>query len=229
MEENGYNFTADEKLVLTSDMIVAGSDTVAVSLHWNFAIMCNHPEVQIKVAAEIDQFIKLHGRVPEFTERREVPYCLSVLKECMRYRPSTAFGVPHAACEDVEVDGYVIPKGAVVIVNMDSIHKQPTHYADPYAFHPDRYLKNLNTMQSSANGKFEDRDQINFGFGRRICPGIYLAETEMFCAFIQVFARTFIEPVKGAMPNIEKVRNAGITLCPFPYKVKFDKRESCLL
>lgn len=51
----------------------------------------------------------------------------------------------------------------------------------------------------------------------------------MFCAFIQVFARSFIEPVNGVMPNIEKARNAGLTLNPYRYKVKFVKRESCLL
>lgn len=62
--------------------------------------MCHHPEVQKKVAAEIDQFIKVNGRVPEFTEREEVPYCISVMKECMRYRPTSAFGVPHAVQED---------------------------------------------------------------------------------------------------------------------------------
>lgn len=62
--------------------------------------MCHHPEVQKKVAAEIDQFIKANGRVPQFTERTQVPYCISVMKECMRFRPTSAFGVPHAVRED---------------------------------------------------------------------------------------------------------------------------------
>lgn len=51
----------------------------------------------------------------------------------------------------------------------------------------------------------------------------------MFCALVQVFARTFIKPVNGVMPNIEKIRDARLTLNPDPYKVKFVKRESCLL
>lgn len=51
----------------------------------------------------------------------------------------------------------------------------------------------------------------------------------MFSAFIQVFARTFIEPVDGVMPDIENARNAGFTLRPHKYKVKFVKRDTCLL
>lgn len=57
--------------------------------------MCNYPEAQKKVAEEIDQFVKLNGHVPEFTKRLEVPYCISVIKECMRFKPTTPFGVPH--------------------------------------------------------------------------------------------------------------------------------------
>lgn len=80
--------------------MIGGTDTVSVTLHWTIAIMCNHPEVQEKVADEIDQFIKANGRVPEFTEREQVPYCISVMKECMRYKPATPFGLPHAVRED---------------------------------------------------------------------------------------------------------------------------------
>lgn len=81
-------------------MMIGGTDTFSVTFHWTIAIMCNHPEVQKKVADEIDQFIKANGRVPEFTEREQVPYCISVMKECMRYKPPTPFGLPHAVRED---------------------------------------------------------------------------------------------------------------------------------
>lgn len=66
----------------------------------------------------------------------------------------------------VEVDGYIIPKGASIVANMGSLHKQPQYYPDPEVFHPERFMNNLKTMQSAANGRFEERDQYNFGFGR---------------------------------------------------------------
>lgn len=66
----------------------------------------------------------------------------------------------------VEVDGYIIPKGALIIANMGSLHRRPELYPNPHVFNPERFMDNLKTMQSAANGRFEERDQFNFGFGR---------------------------------------------------------------
>ncbi|KAL0582115.1 hypothetical protein ABG067_008192, partial [Albugo candida] len=117
LEENGFFFSEEEKLVLAADLIVAGTDTISITLLWNFAIMCNYPEVQKKVSAEIDEFVKLNGRLPEFSERTE------------------------------------------------SMHTQPELYPNPHEFIPERFMSNLKTMQSAANGRFEERDHFNFGFG----------------------------------------------------------------
>jgi cytochrome P450 len=65
-----------------------------------FAILCHHPKVQKQVSTEIDKFTRVHGRVPHFKERLELPFCISVIKECMRLRPTTPFGLPHAVEED---------------------------------------------------------------------------------------------------------------------------------
>jgi cytochrome P450 len=81
-------------------LISGGTDTTSVTLAWNIAIMCHNPEVQKNASAEIDEFIKLNGRLPLFSERTEVPYCVSVIKECMRYRPTTPFGLPHTVHKD---------------------------------------------------------------------------------------------------------------------------------
>lgn len=62
--------------------------------------MCHHPEVQKAVSAEIDEFIRLNGRAPVFTERTQLPYCVSVIKESMRFRPTTPFGLPHTTHND---------------------------------------------------------------------------------------------------------------------------------
>lgn len=59
---------------------------------------------------------------------------------------------------------------------------------------------------------------------RRICPAIYLAEVEIFSAFIQIFSRCSIEPTSEGMPDIVGAKNAGLTIWPLPYKVKFTER-----
>jgi cytochrome P450 len=59
---------------------------------------------------------------------------------------------------------------------MDYMHRSPKNFKDPLDFVPERFMHDIRPMASSANGKIEDRDQYNFGWGRRICPGIYLVK-----------------------------------------------------
>lgn len=164
-------------------------------MSWNYAILCRYPDLQKRVSAEIDSFIKIHGRVPDFSEREELPLCISVMKESMRYRPTSPFGVSHTTDKDskwqqhgnginssidishmtplVIVDGYLIPKDCTIISNMGSMHTNAERYENPFEFIPERFMDNLKTMQASANGNIEQRDTYNFGWGRRICPGNY--------------------------------------------------------
>jgi cytochrome P450 len=46
----------------------------------------------------------------------------------------------HTASDDVKVGGYRIPKGAVVIPNLDSIMHDETIFPDSYKFDPTRFL-----------------------------------------------------------------------------------------
>lgn len=69
-------------------------------LCWTIAILCHYPEVQERVSAEIDAFVERNGRLPLFTERLELQFCISVMKECMRFKPITTFGIPHYVNED---------------------------------------------------------------------------------------------------------------------------------
>lgn len=87
-------------LSLLADLITGGTDTVSVTLSWNAAVMCHYPEVQKRCAAEIDEFIREHGRVPTFKERSALPFCIATMKECMRFRPTTPFGLPHCVRDD---------------------------------------------------------------------------------------------------------------------------------
>lgn len=83
-----------------ADFIIGGTDTLTVTFSWNLAIMCHYPKLQERVSSEIDRFVQVNGTLPTFDNRTEMPLCISVIKECMRYRPTTYFGLPHTANKD---------------------------------------------------------------------------------------------------------------------------------
>lgn len=75
-------------------------DTVSVSLAWNIAVMYHHPDVQKKLAAKIDEFIKVNGHLPDLYEKEKLPYCISVIKESLRFRATAPLGLAHTTRED---------------------------------------------------------------------------------------------------------------------------------
>ncbi|ORZ02475.1 cytochrome P450 [Syncephalastrum racemosum] len=233
-QKDEFELDDDNILVAMNDLIAAGADTIGVTLTWQTAILCHYPEVQKKIQAEVDAFIKEHGRLPSFAERNSFPYLISVHKECFRYKPTTPFGLLHSTTEDVVVRNYKIPKGTVLVSNMFAVHRNENVYPNADKFIPERFMDNLKSMSASANSKIEQRDQYNFGWGRRICPGIYLAENEMFNALVRIFARCTIEPVLGAdgkpvYPDLNGLRDGGLVVLPLEYKVRFVKREDSLI
>ncbi|KAI7886235.1 cytochrome P450 [Lichtheimia hyalospora FSU 10163] len=220
----------DRDIVVTmSDMIIAGTDTTSVTLVWLFAILAHHPEVQQRIQAEIDIFVQENGRIPSFAERRELPYLLSVQKEGLRFRSPSVFGMAHVVEEDVECQGYLIPKGTPVFPNMLGMHHDPNVFSEPDKFIPERFIDNTSTMMASANGRLENRDHFNFGWGRRVCPGIYLSEVEMFVTMVRLLAKYTIEPSldengKPVYPDINSRVSGGFIVLPQSYKVRFIPR-----
>ncbi|KAI8090424.1 cytochrome P450 [Thamnidium elegans] len=222
--EDEFNLSDDETLVLTSDLILAGSDTVSASLAWDIAVMCHHPDIQKKFAAEIDTFIKINGYLPDVKEKEKLPYCMSVIKEGLRFRATVPLGLAHTTREDIYVDNYMIPKNSSIISSMESMHMRQELYPDPENFKPERFMGNTKPMQSAANGRLEGRDHFNFGWGRRICPGIALAEAQLFVVLVEIFSRCYVEPTTNGLPDIDSAVHGGLTARPVNYKVKFVQR-----
>lgn len=83
------------------------------------------------------------------------------------------------------------------MLNVWGLHHDPERHADPDTFNPWRYKdRTLLAPVYAASSDYENRDHYAFGAGRRICPGIHLAERAMFVAFAKLlWAFEMSEPV----------------------------------
>jgi cytochrome P450 len=72
--------------------------------------MVTHPEVQRIAQEEIDRVVG-NNRLPDFNDRRSLPYIEALYHEVMRYSPPLPLGVPHGITEDDVYEGYFLPKG----------------------------------------------------------------------------------------------------------------------
>ncbi|OSX58667.1 hypothetical protein POSPLADRAFT_1153045 [Postia placenta MAD-698-R-SB12] len=182
-------------------MYTAGSDTTITSLMTFILAMVLHPHVLDKAQAEIDRVIGSE-RLPELDDREALPYVDCIVKEVYRWNPPSAIGIPHRVMEDDIYRGYVIPGGATIIPNIWSMGHHTDIYSDPEKFFPERF-EEMDTQ--TANQK--DPRKFIFGFGKRICPGRYLADETVWLAIANILATM----------NIQKCRDpSGQEITPIP-------------
>ncbi|KAI8542227.1 hypothetical protein RHMOL_Rhmol08G0121900 [Rhododendron molle] len=166
-EENGeINRTHIEHLCL--DIFGAGTDTTSSSVEWAMAELLCTPETLQKAKAELVQTIG-KGKPIEESDIPRLPYLQAIVKEIMRLHPPAPLLVPRTVETDVEVYGYTVPQGAQVLVNAWAIGHDPSVWANPTSFMPERFL------DSDIDIRGRDFELIPFGAGRRICPGLSLA------------------------------------------------------
>ena len=102
-------------------LLEAGSDTTASELVAFIQAMTCFPEVQKKGQEELDAVIG-PNRLPTMNDEHKLPYIRQMVKETLRWMPTTLTGaVPHATTRDDEYMGYHIPKGTSVMMSGKSI------------------------------------------------------------------------------------------------------------
>jgi cytochrome P450 len=166
----------------------AGSETTATQLYGLIQALLLFPHVQAKGQAEIDAVIG-HDRMPTLDDIPNLPYVRACVKEALRWHPVAILGAfPHATSEDDTYMGYRIPKGAMILLNTWTIHRDPARFPDPSTFNPERYIGDEKTSAESATSiDVSKRDHFAFGTGRRICPGMNVADRSMLLGIARIF------------------------------------------
>ena len=82
-----------------------------------FLAMALFPDVQRRAQEEIDRIIG-PNRLPGFEDREKLSYIDAIVMEVLRWHPVGPMGVPHVAEADDVCEGYLIPKGALLLTNI---------------------------------------------------------------------------------------------------------------
>ncbi|CBF76209.1 cytochrome P450 [Aspergillus nidulans FGSC A4] len=192
----------NEKLGLTRHQLYflggvlmeGGSDTSSSIILAFIHAMTKWPQVLKKAQAEIGNVIG-EDRMPAWSDYGSLPYVAATVKEAMRWRPAVPLAFPHAAAEDDWIDGHFIPKSSTIIVNGWGMHHNEARFGNPSVFDPDHYKGQTALAPELANASdYTTRDHYGYGTGRRICPGIHVAERNLFLAISKLIWAFSIEP-----------------------------------
>ncbi|KAK3016882.1 hypothetical protein RJ639_005897 [Escallonia herrerae] len=149
-------------LLSLANLLAAGIDASIATMEWTLSLLLNNPDHLKKEQAEMDKYVR-QDRLVEVSDIAHLPYLRCIMNKASRM-PSTG---PHESSQECTVEGYRIPADTMLLVNMWAIQNDPKIWEDPRKFKPERF----EGLEGSRDGfKF-----VQFGYGRRLCPGESLA------------------------------------------------------
>lgn len=214
--DESNTFTDIQMLRSIGDLLSAGTETTTTAIRWGILFLLHNPDVKNRMVTEIQEVVGT-SRFPTLNDKENMPYSEAVITEVIRKANVAPLGVPHSCNTDVEFRGYTIPKGAVLLLNLDSVLCNPKEFPDPDKFDPTRFLnKNEKSLRHEVFAAFS--------VGRRACLGENLARMELFLYLTTILQRFDIVPENpDFLPSLEGV--LGVTHTPRSYNVRLVSRQ----
>ncbi|KAI3504348.1 hypothetical protein L1887_32946 [Cichorium endivia] len=165
------------------NFIIAGKDTTSATMTWFIYLLCKHPEIQDKVAKEIEEVINykdvknVEGFVKAMNEEslEKLHYLHATLTETVRLFPAVPLGVKICAADDVLPDGCHVNKGDMVTIQPYAMGRMKFLWGDDVEeFKPERWIDDNGCFRPESPFKY-----TGFQAGQRICLGKEFAYREM--------------------------------------------------
>ncbi|RFU78522.1 cytochrome p450 [Trichoderma arundinaceum] len=195
--QDKLQLTRNEIDIMCGNLLEGGTDTIATTLLSLCQIMATYPDLVAEAQSEIDSVLDEYT-LPSWEHYKKLPMVSMIVKEIIRWRPPAPSAFPHALASDDEIDGMKIPKGSTVVLNIWGMHHDPARYPNPENFDPFRFKNQTEPASVYTNSGHDKRDHFGYGAGRRICPGIHLAERALFLGAARIlWAFTIKHKVDG--------------------------------
>lgn len=168
-EETGESMTDQQLRDEVMTMFLAGHETTANALTWTWVLLSRFPLVARTLAKEASEV--LGDRAARPGDATELEVSRRVLNESMRLYPPV-WVIGRAPEEDVEFDGYDVPKGSLIFLSPWVTHRLPSLWEDPEGFDPDRFAPERQKQMHRCQ-------YFPFSLGPRMCIGMSFAQLEM--------------------------------------------------
>jgi cytochrome P450 len=174
----------EEKATNTYMYLIAGMDTTGYTLSNAMIFLAKHQAVQEKLRGEL---ANAGDKRPE-----DVPYFGCVIKESYRKLPIAAMNPLRQVGRAFELDGMVVPKGALVLTPQILTNYDSRLFEDPETYRPERWENASKEMLEASHP---------FSYGTRNCVGQSLAMAEINSIFPKLISRYALDLVDEGKPD----------------------------
>nr|QYA71960.1 cytochrome P450 [Anoplophora glabripennis] len=199
---------------LLADIFGAGLDTTLTTLRWYLLYLAKNPAIQRNIRIEIHDV--LQNNLPTIEDIVHLPLVEASIYEAQRIRSVVPVGIPHGATEEVEVDGFRIPQGSMIVPLQWAVHMNENMWPDPEKFDPSRFINEEGKVV--RNSYF-----MPYQIGKRMCVGDELARMMLY-----LFGATILQKFSVELEDehVDLIGVCGITLTPNSHKLIFSKVSS---
>jgi cytochrome P450 len=156
--------------------------------------------------------------VPSHDQLKRLDFIEACAHETMRLKPVAPLIIQQAV-RDTVVGGVELPAGSLVLCLMRPASLDARHFATPLEFRPERWLAGGGNV-SAGSAK---RVSMPFGAGPRMCPGRYLALSEIKMVIAMLLHRFSIDDV--STPDGSEVQERlAVTMAPVGLRMRLRQR-----
>lgn len=151
------------------EMLAAGSSTTSHTAAFACWLLARHKDVQDKLYEELSIAFEDRDNL-DIRLAMDLPLLDGVIRETMRMYPMIPGPLERYIGKDLNISGYMVPKGVIASTAAMNQGRLDTVYPQPHQWLPERWIDADERMKLNW---------IPFGTGCRSCPGSNLALTEL--------------------------------------------------
>nr|QLI62179.1 cytochrome P450 30 [Streltzoviella insularis] len=174
------NLNLKDIIGMMVDILMAAIDTTAYSTSFLLYHIARNPECQKKLFEEIVTILPKKDCQLTAEMLAKAVYARSCVKESLRLNP-VSVGVGRVAQKDMILQGYLIPKGTIIVTQNMVACRLPQYVREPLRFKPERWLRNTEEYEN-----LHPFLSLPFGFGPRSCIARRLAEQNICITLIRL-------------------------------------------
>ncbi|KAF9693130.1 hypothetical protein EKO04_008952 [Ascochyta lentis] len=174
----------DEEVLLASYTGIAAGVNLGYSLTWIIGYLANRPDLQKSGYEAIREVY--NGEPPKPHDYDRVEFVKALHTEGSRIYTPVRLGFPRETLDGASYNGHKIPRGMLVIMNLLAANRDPVSFDRPEEFLPERWLngcKGRTDLQREGGDKL-GVTHLTYGAGRRVCPGIDMANRGLYSTLV---------------------------------------------
>lgn len=178
-------------------MLFAGSDTTGRNATWASVLLAQYPAYAAWVAEEAREVLDSGAVGIDAFER--LPRTRAVVLEALRLYPPV-WNLPRIATVDIPMGDWVLPAGAVALVPVWVLQRDPRWWNRPDEFVPERWLDGDAQVDERLPGQ-PPGAWLPFGLGNRHCIAKRLAPIEVTLILAMMMRDWDLEFPGGVVPR----------------------------